>query len=70
MPSRGRNRKSIQHSKACVRKIRYETREEALSRLPHVFHAADQEKRLNVYECVVCKGFHIGGTPSWRRPDH
>jgi hypothetical protein len=51
---------------ACARKQRYPTRA-AAETAQRLIQA--EGKPLNVYECLVCRGFHVGGTPIGRRPD-
>jgi hypothetical protein len=64
----GKSERQIRHAKACSRKVRYETMEEAKSQLRHV-RRVEEGKALNAYKCAVCKGYHVGTTPTWRRPD-
>jgi hypothetical protein len=63
---RGRGARSIRQMNACARKQRYPTRA-AAETAQRLIQA--EGKPLNVYECLVCRGFHVGGTPIGRRPD-
>lgn len=69
MSLRGRGARNLRQSKACYRKVAYATRKEAEEHLHDLMRRASHHA-LNVYECTVCKQFHIGNTPTWRRPDH
>lgn len=69
MASRGKEGKRLRQSAACSRKTRYETREQALAALNLVRTYHPDAPPVNDYACDVCRGFHIGKTPTNRRPD-
>ncbi len=67
MASKGRGLRKFRHAKHCARKQRFPNKTQAyaaLERMPR-----DIGGPLNAYECSVCKGWHIGHTPTQRRPD-
>jgi hypothetical protein len=70
MASRGRELTRRRHAKHCERKTRYETERAARADMRGIVGTGGaQIGSLNVYRCVVCKGYHIGHTPTQRRAD-
>lgn len=60
-PRRSPERQRELEERACKKKTRYRTAQEALAAQQYVRLAYDNDK--GIYECDFCGGWHLGGRP-------